>query len=171
MGHNGNLLCPIGTSMQWGHNGTPTHNERVCNGTPYRNRDTMEPQWDPNGTPYCNRDTTGPQWDPISQQGHNGTPQCTTGTFMEQGHNGTPTHNGFTMGPHSALRESLCNRNRNGPHSTMGAWGHKGTPMGWDPPVHYKELCAMGTQRDPKVQWGCEDMMGPQHVMGMLWDP
>ena len=150
MGHNGNLLCPIGTPMQWGHNGTPTHNERVCN-----------------GTPYCNRDTMGPQWDPISQQGHNGTPQCTTGTFMQRGHNGTPTHNGFPMGPHSALRGSLCNMNRKGPHSTTGARGHNGTPMGWDPPVHYKELCAMGTQRDPKVQWE-HDGMGPYCA---LWGP
>ena len=56
-------------------------------------------------------------------------------------------------------------------------WGRNGTPKhngaitGWDSIVHYGDLHAMGPRWDPKVQWGCEDMMGPQHVMGMLWDP
>ena len=57
--------------------------------------------------------------------------------------------------------------------------------MGSDPIVHYGDLHAIGTQRDPKMQWGhngmgpdcalwglpCSgDTMGPQNTMGPRWD-
>ena len=65
---------------------------------------------------------------------------------------------------------------------TAMQWGHDGTPkhngaiMRWDPIVRYGDCHAVGTQWDPKVQWG-HDGMGPIvhygdcHAVGTQWDP
>ena len=117
--------------------------------------------WGPpcNGAMMGPQNTMGPRWD--------GTLLCTIGTSMQWGHDG--------MGSYRALWELPCSGDTMGPQNTMGPqwdgtllcamgtamqWGCNATPqcngatMGWDPIVCSGDCHAMGTQWNPKTQWG-----------------